>query len=504
MNIDRILKKGVAVGLLLLLVGGWTNEIGAKRVIHLTLERSIDLANDSSLSAYRYRNQYLAGYWAYRTYKANRLPSLTLNMTPAKYYRYITQRYDSDSDKDVYREQQTFNAYGQLAIQQNFDWTGGTFYINTDLEYLRSFGNVVGTQYSTVPIRIGYSQDLLGYNAFKWDKRIEPLKYEKVQKQFLYNMEQMSESVVTYYFALALAQAELRLAEENVMATDTLYEIGKRRHKIASISREDLLTLQLDKVNAQNTLLNAQMSERRAAFSLATFLSIDKDAELKLELPGVPMHMEISADVALRKAHENNPQWLAHKQSVLEAEQTVDRTRKEARFNASINASVGFNQTAERWRNAYHSPMQQDLVTLSVSIPLVDWGVRKGKYNVARNELNVVRTEAKEEELSLEEEVLMTVNDFNVQCHMITSAQEALDLAVMAYEQTCRRFIIGKSDVNSLTLSLNRQQEAQKNYINALQNYWLSYYKIRRLTLFDFASGRSLTNMLNQKIGTYK
>jgi hypothetical protein len=115
-----------------------------------------------------------------------------------------------------------------------------------------------------------------------------------------------------------------------------------------------------------------------------------------------------------------------------------------------------------------------------------------------------VRTEAKEEELSLEEEVLMTVNDFNVQCHMITSAQEALDLAVMAYEQTCRRFIIGKSDVNSLTLSLNRQQEAQKNYINALQNYWLSYYKIRRLTLFDFASGRSLTNMLNQKIGTYK
>jgi hypothetical protein len=123
---------------------------------------------------------------------------------------------------------------------------------------------------------------------------------------------------------------------------------------------------------------------------------------------------------------------------------------------------------------------------------------------VARNELNVVRTEAKEEELSLEEEVLMTVNDFNVQCHMITSAQEALDLAVMAYEQTCRRFIIGKSDVNSLTLSLNRQQEAQKNYINALQNYWLSYYKIRRLTLFDFASGRSLTNMLNQKIGTYK
>ena len=94
----------------------------------------------------------------------------------------------------------------------------------------------------------------------------------------------------------------------------------------------------------------------------------------------------------------------------------------------------------------------------------------------------------------MEEEVIMTVNDFNIQQSLIASAEEALDLAVMAYEQTRQRFIIGKADVNSLTLSLNRQQEAQKNYISALQNYWLNYYKIRKLTLHDFATGISLTD----------
>ena len=55
--------------------------------------------------------------------------------------------------------------------------------------------------------------------------------------------------------------------------------------------------------------------------------------------------------------------------------------------------------------------------------------------------------------------MIMTVNDFNIQQSLIASAEEALDLAVMAYEQTRQRFIIGKADVNSLTLSLNRQQE---------------------------------------------
>ena len=44
------------------------------------------------------------------------------------------------------------------------------------------------------------------------------------------------------------------------------------------------------------------------------------------------------------------------------------------------------------------------------------------------------------------------------------------------------------------TVALNRQQEAQRNYISALQNYWLNYYKIRRLTLFDFATKLSLSD----------
>ena len=73
----------------------------------------------------------------------------------------------------------------------------------------------------------------------------------------------------------------------------------------------------------------------------------------------------------------------------------------------------------------------------------------------------------------------MTVGDFNIQQNLISSAEEALDLAVMAYSETKQRFMIGKADINSLTLSLNRQQEAQRNYISALQNYWLSYFKIR-------------------------
>ena len=254
----------------------------AQQTLRLSLQRTIRMANDSSLSAFRYQNMYLSGYWEYRSYKAARLPSLTLNITPAQYYRYITQRYDSEQNLDVYREQQMYSANAGLSVEQNFDLLGGTFYIDTELDYMRNFGATKSTQFSTVPFRIGYSQNLLGYNAFRWDRKIEPLKYEKVKRQFIYNTEEVSEEAVNYFFNLAMAQAEHRLAVDNVTTTDTLYAIGQQRQKIASISQADLLTLKLDRVNARNTLRNAEISLKRAMSALATFLNMDRSINVIL------------------------------------------------------------------------------------------------------------------------------------------------------------------------------------------------------------------------------
>lgn len=167
--------------------------------VTLTLEKTIELANDSSLMAFRYRNMYQSSYWQFVSYRAGRLPSLSLNLTPASYNRYMTQRYDSEHNIDVFREQQMYSAEGSLQVTQNFDFLGGTFYLETGLEYMRNFGENQYTQFSSVPVRFGYRQNLIGYNAFKWERKIEPLRYEKAKKELVYNMEGVSEQAVTYF-----------------------------------------------------------------------------------------------------------------------------------------------------------------------------------------------------------------------------------------------------------------------------------------------------------------
>ena len=464
-----------------------------KSQVTLSLSRTIEIANDSSLQVFTAKNLYQASYWGFRSYKAARLPSLNLNMTPIQYYRDITRRYDSETNLDIYREQQSLYSSGNLSIRQNLDLTGGTFFIDSELGYIRNFGDNVYSQYTSVPIRIGYQQDLFGFNSFKWERKIEPLKYEKAKQQYLYDREGISESSTGYFFDLAMAQAEHDLALENTASSKTLYQIGEERHKIAAISQADLLTLKLDAVNAQNSLTNAEINLKRAMFSFVSFLNMDKSTEVKLELPDRPKALQLNADDALTQARRHNPDFIGNKQSILEAEKEVDRTKKSANFEASLAASVGFNQVANDFSGAYQHPLQQDIVSIGVTIPLVDWGVRKGRANMAKNNLNVTKLSVQQKELNLEQDVIMTVNDFNIQQSLIASAEEALELANLAYNNTRERFVIGKADINSLTLSQNRQKDAQKNYISSLKNYWLSYYKIRKLTLFDFEKNEPLS-----------
>jgi outer membrane protein TolC len=473
--------------LLAALIVSYTGYVHSQeKYIELSLQQTVELASDSSLAAFRAKNSYMASYWEFRTFRANRLPSLSLYMTPIRYNRNYTSRYDYEQNIDVYRRQQSLYSYGNLAIQQNFDPAGGTFFIDSELGYIRNFGEQTYSQFTSVPIRVGYRQDLIGYNPFKWEKRIAPIKYEKAQKEFIYQLEQTAETASAYFFDLAMAQAEYELAKENVANSDTLYRIGEEKFKIASIGRADLLTLKLDRVNAQNSLQNAEIDLKRAMFALAAYLNLDKNTTIKLNLPDYPKEMFITVDDALMYAKENNPQYLESEQQILQSEQALEKTKIEAFFNAGLSASIGFNQVAESFRKAYQNPLQQDIVSLTLSIPLVDWGVRKGKHNMAKNNLNITKLTTQENEIRLEEDVIMTVGDFTVQQQLIHSAEEAMELAKLAYDQTKERFIIGKADINSLTLSTTRRQEAQRNYISALKNYWQSYIKIRKLTLYDF------------------
>ena len=166
-----------------------------------------------------------------------------MKTTPVQYNRSIVKRYDFQENIDVYRIQKSLYSSGGLLLSQNVDLTGGTFFVDSELGYMKSYGNNNYKQFNAVPIRIGYLQTLFGYNSFKWERKIEPLKFEKEKKLFLYRQQEIAETTVQLFFNYAQAQKEYELAFENLLSADTLYTVGLERQKISAISEADVLAL---------------------------------------------------------------------------------------------------------------------------------------------------------------------------------------------------------------------------------------------------------------------
>jgi len=459
----------------------------------ITLLQAIEIAGDSSLSAFKAKNSYLSGYWQYRTFKAERLPSMSLDMTPFSYNQNFVERYDYQNNVDTYKSQQSLNSNANLSIKQNVDLTGGTFTVNTELGYLRNYGLTQYVQYTSIPFSVGYSQSLFGFNSFKWEKKIEPVRYEKVKKELIYNLQEISEQTSEYFFDLALNQTIYDLAKQNIANSDTLYRIGQERYKIGTISQSDLLTLKLNVINSRNDVSNAEINLKTSTFTFASYLRYDTQIQFHLELPTKPLDIIILADDVMKKSRENNPTIPEMKETILTAQQTLDQTKKQSRFSASLSASVGFNQVANDFTDAYKKPLQQNVVSVSLSVPIIDWGLNKGKVNMARENLNTVKITAKQTEQSFEQDVLMTVYEYNLRQSQIQLSEEAKQIAELAYNKTKQLFIIGKTDVNGVNLAISRQIEAEENYITSLKNYWLCYYKIRKLTLYDFEGKKPIS-----------
>ena len=201
----------------------------AQQRVVLDLDRTVRLATDSSLSAQKYQSIYQSSLYQYLSWQATRKPQILLESTPVMYQRYMTQRYLSFEDIDVYRQQRMFYSQAGITATQDIERWGGQIYGSTQLGYLRTFGEQNETQFMTIPISVGYKQDLLFYNPLKWARRIEPLKLARAEKELAYDIETTSEEAVGKFFALALAQDQQRMAEEYLASCDTIFAIAERR-----------------------------------------------------------------------------------------------------------------------------------------------------------------------------------------------------------------------------------------------------------------------------------
>ncbi|MFP4060127.1 MAG: TolC family protein [Bacteroidales bacterium] len=467
----------------------------------LTYERVIELSKERSLQAILARHRFRASYWQFRTHKARFLPSLNFHGNLINYNRSFEKEFDEG--RDIYVPKNQNSTFGGLSLRQNVGLTGGWISVNSNLTRFDVFGSGGYTRYVSVPTNIEYDQPMLRYNELKWEKKIEPLRFEEARRNFIVALEQVAIQATNYFFELAMAQINYEVAQINYSNTDTLYEIARGRYNIGTIAENELLQMELSFLNAGTSLNEASIDLEMKKSRLRSFLGYNENVDITLVIPGEIPGLEIEVSKALELARENNPDVLQWQRELLEAKRDVAEAKSGKGLNASLFARYGLTQQAGDFSGAYVDPLNQQGVSLGVRFPILDWGLGKGQYRMALSGQEVVRTSVEQLKIDFEQEVALQIMQFNLQDDQLLIAAKADTIAQNRYEISKQRFLIGKIDVLDLNVALQEKDVAKRGYISTLKNYWNYYYNIRKLTMYDFQENVGITTDFDVIIQVY-
>ena len=133
-----------------------------------------------------------------------------------------------------------------------------------------------------------------------------------------------------------------------------------------------------------------------------------------------------------------------------------------------------------------NNPLEEQRLELGISLPLLDWGVARGKIKMAESNQEVVRTTIEQEEIDFNQEIFLKVARFNMQFEQVNISAKSDTVAQKGYDITKARYLIGKISITDLNIAQTEADNSKSNYINTLWVYWRNYYDLRRLTLYDF------------------
>ena len=459
----------------------------------LTLRDAIRMAQAHSPEAQAAEHTYRAVYWSYRSFRANYLPEVNLVSSPYL-NRQINRVTQPDGTEQFIRQNQLITDLG-LQVSQNIWFTGGNLFVQTSTQRMDELGSSF-TSYNSQPVTVGYQQSIFGYNSLKWDRRIEPVRFREARKTYAETLELIASKTCELFFDLATAQANLDIARSNYASADTLYRYARGRYNIGSITENEMLQLEVNRLNEETNMMKARIEVEDAMLTFRSFLGIREETAVEVVPDDNVPRFEVPLGEALEQAYLHSPEPDMYRRMRLESRSALAQARASRGLKADLYLRFGLSQTAGRLKDSWRSPLDQQYVSLSLVVPILDWGRGRGKVRVAKSNVALVETQTEQGMNDFELNVRKMVRQFNLQARQVEVAARTDDTARRRYEVALRLYLMGKSTVLDLNAATTEKDAARRNHIEAMKTYWTLYYGLRSMTQYDFEHGCPLTENL--------
>ncbi len=458
--------------------------------IRLSLHDVVELAKGNSIASKQAVTTRETKYWQWRTYKSNYQPQLSLSGNLPGYSKTELQVLQPNGTI-LFQPIHNDNSQLTLNFSQSITATGATIYGESQLQRFDDFDrhNVL---YNGVPYAIGFSQPIGQYNSLKWDKKIQPLLYDESKQAYIEAQEQISITATGYFFDLLLAQVNLKIAETNYTNTANILKIANTKFELGKITRNEILQLQLELLNAKKAEGTAKRDVEIATLTLRSYISREGDDRIALVVPETISDMSVSSDKVLAEAYANRSDAIAFVRRIAEAKRDVAVARGQTGFTAALTANLGFSNSASNIPAVYRSPQNQQLVQLTFAIPVLDWGRSKAKIKTAQANEQFTEYAVEQDKQTFQQQIVTQVTLFNQMKEQVGLTAQADSIAGEKYKIAKERYVLGNLSITDLSIAFQENDQAKRDYVAALRDFWSAYYQLRYLSLYDFEKNEKI------------
>jgi outer membrane protein TolC len=176
----------------------------------------------------------------------------------------------------------------------------------------------------------------------------------------------------------------------------------------------------------------------------------------------------------------------------MEADYAVASARAN-RQSINLYAQLGYTGTGDNLNRAYRDLLSNEVVQVGITVPLLDWGKRKGQRRMAESNREIVQGQLRQQSQDFRQNIFILTEQFNNQAEQLRIACEADTIARRRYHTNVETFKIGSISTLELSSAQTAKDEARQNRIAQLHNYWYYYYQLRSIALWDFERGCDLS-----------
>ena len=349
------------------------------------------------------------------------------------------------------------------------------------------------TTYYAAPISLSYTQSIWGYNRFKWSRKTEPKNYELAKRQYIESMEQVNQTAVSYFWTYVRNKEDYERAVKSFDDSKRLFEAGQTRFAMGTINRDQLMQIESSMLMDSLSVNSKKVTLRTSLNRLCSYIGYKEDTELNLiidyEIPDITLDYE---DV-LERALENSTFSLNQEISYIQTESSVAQAKANRGLSASIHANFGMSGSADELRQTLVQLQENEQIGITLSIPIVDWGLARGRVRMAEAQALTTRNQLEQAMIDKRQNLLTQVMQFNNQRSQCEISARAAQLAEESYQLALQNFGSGNITMTQLDQLKDKRDNTLSTYVGNVESFWNFYFQIRQTTLYDYVSGTDIS-----------